>query len=247
MTSEQAPVHEVVQLGDDIDATALPLLIHQEFDAGKYITSAAAITRDPGLRPLNAGIFRHQLQGPRQVGLHVQPGPPHLLHPASTTRSPRAARGGARASAITPACSWAPVSKLAGIGGELEVMGGLMDEPLEVVKAKTVDLDGPGARRDHHRGRRRHGPGEGPERRPVRRVPALLHAHRPHAVAAHHCHHHAQGSDLRGRLQRPRRAPRPRRAAADGLDHAPRAGVDAHRHGGQPARSWASAPRCSCR
>ena len=31
-------------------------------------------------------------------------------------------------------------SKLAGIGGEFEACGGLLDEPLEVVKAETVDL-----------------------------------------------------------------------------------------------------------
>src|SRR6185436_4214340 len=47
VSSDQAPVHEVVWTGDDIDITKLPFLVHQELDAGRYITSAATISRDP--------------------------------------------------------------------------------------------------------------------------------------------------------------------------------------------------------
>jgi 2,5-furandicarboxylate decarboxylase 1 len=39
-----------------------------------------------------------------------------------------------------PAMLMAAVSKLAGIGGEFEACGGLLGEPLEVVKGETVDL-----------------------------------------------------------------------------------------------------------
>ena len=42
--SERAPVHEVVLTGDDIDISQLPFLLHQELDAGKYITSAATLS-----------------------------------------------------------------------------------------------------------------------------------------------------------------------------------------------------------
>ncbi|MEX2547977.1 MAG: UbiD family decarboxylase domain-containing protein [Chloroflexota bacterium] len=42
-----------------------------------------------------------------------------------------------------PAVLMGAVSKLEGIGGELEVAGGLMGEPLEMVRAKTVDLEVP--------------------------------------------------------------------------------------------------------
>ena len=73
VSSDRAPVHEVVMTGDQIDLTKLPSLIHQELDAGAYITSAAAITRDPESGRQNAGIFRHQIQGPRQVGFMSNP------------------------------------------------------------------------------------------------------------------------------------------------------------------------------
>jgi 2,5-furandicarboxylate decarboxylase 1 len=42
-----------------------------------------------------------------------------------------------------PALLLAGVSKMQGIGGELEIMGGLMGEPLEVVRGETVDLPVP--------------------------------------------------------------------------------------------------------
>src|SRR3972149_6964922 len=73
--SDKAPVHEVVLTGNDIDITKLPTLVHQELDAGRYITSA--------------------------------------------------------------------VSKLPGIGGEFEVMGGLLGESVEMVNCKTVSLQVP--------------------------------------------------------------------------------------------------------
>ena len=86
---------------------------------------------------------RHQLQGPRQVGIQVNP----AHHTAYILRSLRE-RGVERMEVALvighhPAVTMAAVSKLEGIGGELEVAGGLMGESLEVVRAKTVDLDVP--------------------------------------------------------------------------------------------------------
>lgn len=140
--SEKAPVHEVVLTGDDIDLTKLPLLVHQEHDAGKYITSAATICRDPASGRLNAGIFRHQLQGPKEIGLMVNP----AHHTAYVLRALREMKKPMEVALVIghhPAMLMGAVSKLAGIGGELEVMGGLLGESLEVVKGKTVGLDVP--------------------------------------------------------------------------------------------------------
>jgi 2,5-furandicarboxylate decarboxylase 1 len=140
--SAAAPVHEVVLTGDQVDLTQLPLLLHQELDAGKYITSAATIVRDPETGRLNAGIFRHQLQGPRQVGFMTNP----AHHTAYVLRAMREMKKPLEVALVIghhPAMLMGAVSHLEGIGGELEVMGGLLDESLEVVKAKTVDLEVP--------------------------------------------------------------------------------------------------------
>jgi 2,5-furandicarboxylate decarboxylase 1 len=142
VTSDKAPVHEVVLTGDDIDATKLPSLVHQELDAGRYITSAAAISRDPDSGRLNAGIFRHQIQGPKQVGFMTNPAH-HTSYILRNYRDQGRKMEVALVIGHHPAMLMAAVSKLPGIGGELEVMGGLLGESVEVVQCKTVDLQVP--------------------------------------------------------------------------------------------------------
>jgi 2,5-furandicarboxylate decarboxylase 1 len=142
VNSDQAPVHEVVLTGDDIDVRKLPCLVHQELDAGAYITSGVTIVRDPQTGRQNAGIFRHQIQGPRQVGFMVNP-----AHDTAYVLREMREQGKPLEVAIAighhPAMLMGAVSHLQGIGGELEVMGGLMDESMEVVQAKTVNLQVP--------------------------------------------------------------------------------------------------------
>ena len=142
VSSDKAPVHEVVLTGDDIDVTKLPTLVHQELDAGRYITSAAAVSRDPDSGRLNAGIFRHQVQGPRQVGFMTNP-----AHQTSYILRNYRDRGERMEVALVlghhPAMLMAAVSKLPGIGGEFEVMGGLLGQSVEMVNCKTVSLQVP--------------------------------------------------------------------------------------------------------
>lgn len=140
--SEKAPVHEVVWTGDQIDITKLPFQIHNELDAGRYITSAATISRDPSSGRLNAGIFRHQVQGPKQVGFMTNPAH-HTSYILRELRDLKKPMEVALVIGHHPAMLMAAVSKLPGIGGELEVMGGLLGESVEVVKCKTVDLEVP--------------------------------------------------------------------------------------------------------
>ena len=140
--SKDAPVHEVVLTGDQIDATKLPSLVHQELDAGRYITSAAAISRDPDSGRLNAGIFRHQIQAADQVGFMTNPAH-HTSYILRNNRDQGKPMEVALVIGHHPAMLMAAVSKLPGIGGELEVMGGLLGESVEVVQCKTVDLQVP--------------------------------------------------------------------------------------------------------
>ncbi len=140
--SADAPVHEIVWTGDQIDITKLPFLVHNELDAGRYITSAATISRDPDSGRLNAGIFRHQIQGPKQVGFMTNP----AHHTSYILRSNREAKRPMEVALVIghhPAMLMSAVSKLPGIGGEMEVFGGLLGESVEMVKCKTVDLEVP--------------------------------------------------------------------------------------------------------
>lgn len=140
--SSAAPVQEVVITGDDIDVGMLPMLIHNELDAGKYITSACTLMKDPESGRINVGIFRHQYQGRQQVGIQVNP----AHHTGYILRQLREQGKPAEVALVIghhPAVLMGGVSKLEGVGGELEVAGGLMGEPLEMVRAHTVDLEVP--------------------------------------------------------------------------------------------------------
>src|SRR5262245_57875204 len=67
------PVKDEGWSGDAADLSKLPLTVHNELDAGKYISAGVMIVRDPDSGILNAGIYRHQVQGPRQLGLFTNP------------------------------------------------------------------------------------------------------------------------------------------------------------------------------
>ncbi|MDR7540012.1 MAG: UbiD family decarboxylase, partial [Armatimonadota bacterium] len=102
----------------------------------------ATITRDPDSGRINAGIFRHQLQGKDQLGFMTNPAH-HTSYILRKLRDEGKPLQVALAIGHHPAMLMGAVSKLGGIGGELEVMGGLLGEPLEVVPAETVDLPVP--------------------------------------------------------------------------------------------------------
>ena len=164
--------------------------------------------------------------GPAPGRVHDQPGASDVVHPPQLPR-PRASGWRSRSSSVTiRRCSWPPSpscrASVASSRSWAAFSASRRDGQLQ-----DQQPPGPGPCRDRHRGLRRHGPDEGPERRPLRRVPAVLHATWPHAVAPGHRGHDAQAADLRGRLQRPPGAPRPRRPAADGRHLPPRPGVDA--------------------
>lgn len=138
----EAPVKEVILKGEEADLDRLPILAHNEFDAGRYVNAAAMICRQRGTGMLNMGIYRHQKQGKRQLGLMINP-----ANNAHHVRAEYEDHGEAMEVALAighhPAVLMAAVSKQPGIGRELEVAGAFLREPLEVVQGETVDLPVP--------------------------------------------------------------------------------------------------------
>ena len=49
------------------------MLTINEGDAGAYVNAAAMICKERGTGAVNVGIYRHQKQGKRQLGLMVNP------------------------------------------------------------------------------------------------------------------------------------------------------------------------------
>ena len=60
--SSEAPVHQVVLQGKDIDLTKLPFHVQHEFDGGPYISAGIDYSRDPLTGRSNVGIRRLSLR-----------------------------------------------------------------------------------------------------------------------------------------------------------------------------------------
>jgi len=140
---ERAPVKEVILKGEKADLDILPILTHNELDAGRYINAAAMICKERGTGIYNMGIYRHQKQGKRQLGLMINPAN-HASYVRVEYEEHNEAMEVALAIGHHPAFLMAAVTKQPGIGQEVEVAGAFLREPLEMVRAETVDLVVPG-------------------------------------------------------------------------------------------------------
>ena len=142
VTVASGPVQEIVLTGEQADLRTLPLVTHCEKDAGAYLSSGVTIVRDPESGCLNAGIYRNRALSPTTLTMNMAP----LCH-ASEICLQAERRGRHVEAAIVighhPALGMA--SQQRGRVGEyeLETMGGLLGEPVEVVPCRTVDLPVP--------------------------------------------------------------------------------------------------------
>ena len=134
-----APVQQVVLTGKDARLSLLPLTHHNELDAGKFVCSAATIVKDPDSGLHNLGIYRHQVYNDQELGYFVNPS-----HHGNYVRIRYEELNKPMPVAIAvghhPAMLLAAAAQTARIGGEFEMMGGLMGETTRLVKAITQDI-----------------------------------------------------------------------------------------------------------
>jgi 2,5-furandicarboxylate decarboxylase 1 len=139
VSAKEAPCKEIILKGDAVDLDLLPVLTHNEGDAGAYINAAALICKERGTGAVNVGLYRHQKQGKKQLGLMINPAN-HGNYVRAEYEDHNEPMEVALAIGHHPALNMAAVSKQAGVGSEMEIAGAFLGEPLEVVKAETVDL-----------------------------------------------------------------------------------------------------------
>ncbi len=140
----RVPCQEVViptSLGTGPSLAALPILQCWPQDAGRFITLGATITRNKQTGRRNVGLYRLQMFDERTLGMHWQPhkdGAEHWKGYAKGERMPVAiALGG------DPATIYAASAPLPEGIDEYLFAGFLRKQPVELVKAKTVDLEVP--------------------------------------------------------------------------------------------------------
>ncbi|HVZ44106.1 MAG TPA: UbiD family decarboxylase [Ramlibacter sp.] len=139
---DTGPIHDVVLTGDEVDLGVLPIMTHFTEDAGRYITNAIVVANDPDTGVRNASFHRMQVKGRDLLGtsLHSRR---HLWNYAQRAEE----RGEDLPIAIVIGAH--PLFTFGGLwkgpigGDEYSVVGGLMGEPLEIVRARTVPIDVP--------------------------------------------------------------------------------------------------------
>jgi 2,5-furandicarboxylate decarboxylase 1 len=137
-----APVQEMVFLGADIDAGALPISRHFEKDAGRYIGSGVLVCKDPDTGVRNLSYQRLQLKGPNRFGasLHSRG---HIWEHLQRAESRSQNLEVAVVIGVHPAINLAAAAKVAMEVDELDIAGALLGEPVPLVKCRTIDVEVP--------------------------------------------------------------------------------------------------------
>lgn len=143
----QAACHDIVVEGAALDRPGaaldgIPVPISTPgWDNAPYLSAGHYITKDPDTGIQNLGNYRGQLKAPRRLG----------MNPSVELRAGIYAhwlkykkRGEPLPCAVVlgcpPAVSYTSVQKLPENLDELSVAGGLVGQPIDVVRARTVDL-----------------------------------------------------------------------------------------------------------
>jgi 4-hydroxy-3-polyprenylbenzoate decarboxylase len=145
---ENAPCHEIVIAGKALDKPGngldgIPLPISTPgWDIAPYATLSQYITKDPDSGIQNMGNYRGHVKARRRLGmnpsLELRPGIYNhweKLRARGFKKLPCAVVLGA-----PPCITFASVQKLPESLDEIHVAGALVGQPINVVKAKTVDL-----------------------------------------------------------------------------------------------------------
>ncbi|MBI4291573.1 MAG: UbiD family decarboxylase [Betaproteobacteria bacterium] len=138
--SDQAPVSEVVLTEGKIDLTRFPVPRFWPGDGGKYFgTGSIVLTRNPETGVLNAGVYRLQLHAANMLGFSLVPGRHGLRnceawwsrgHPAEVVV----------ALGIDPALFIAATQSFDYGESELDIAGGFLGAPVQLTRAKYLDL-----------------------------------------------------------------------------------------------------------
>lgn len=137
-----APVKEVVHRAPDDLLSLLPILTHHEKDAAPFITTGVVLCTDPETGRRGMGIHRMMVKGGRRLGiLLANPPLPQFLARAEAAGRPLDV---AIALGLEPATLLSSVVKVGPlVPDKMAIAGALRGEPVELVRAETVDVDVP--------------------------------------------------------------------------------------------------------
>lgn len=137
---DSGPILENLEEGEAVDLEKIPVPLWHELDGGRYIgTGSAVVTRDPDTGIVNMGTYRGQLHDRRTVGFYISPGKHSRIH-----RDKYFARGEPCPVVMVfgpdPLTYMLSASEIPMGIYELDYLGAIRGEPVEVIKGKVTGL-----------------------------------------------------------------------------------------------------------
>lgn len=142
-TVSEGPILENIQREDDVDVTIFPAPKWNEQDGGRYLgTGDMVITKHATTEELNAGTYRVCTYGEDMVLSHISPGKDGRINLESFLEAgepaPIVICVGQPADAFIASCE-----KTASHLDELAYLGGLRNEPVEVIEGEITGIPFP--------------------------------------------------------------------------------------------------------
>ncbi len=135
---EEGPVREIFQEGGEIDLSRLPIPYHHEGDSAPYITAGIVTVVDPETGMRNCSYHRLMVAGKNRLRAHTAPGRHldniHKMYEAKDLPLPCSIFIGHH-----PALGWGSMAMTPRGTDEIEVMGGMIGEPLHLLRGRKVD------------------------------------------------------------------------------------------------------------
>jgi 2,5-furandicarboxylate decarboxylase 1 len=135
----KAPVKDVVLSADKVNLYDLPQIVHHEGDAGPYITAAISFAKDPAGDTWNCAYNRLMIKARDTTSIHLTLAK-HLWEFQRVAEAQGKPLPVAFAIGVHPAIALGCLAIGSIDEDERAIMGGLLGEPLELVKCETSDL-----------------------------------------------------------------------------------------------------------
>ncbi len=136
-------MHENVITGDAIDLTKIPIPKYSPDDGGPYITAGIVVSRDPETGVPDIGHYRFEIIDKQTLSFNALPNHRLGKHIAKARAMGHTTYRAAIVIGVDPLLAYACPIQVPDDTDDFEVAGGLRGAPVELARAKTVDLDVP--------------------------------------------------------------------------------------------------------
>ncbi len=136
------PVKETICVGSEVDLGRLPLFTHFDINTAPYVTAGMMVARDPVSQVRNLSFNRGMLVHKDRLHIHLAPGM-HLARCQRNAEDRNQELEVAMVIGVHPAFAIGALALAPFDVDEYDVIGGMLREPVPLVKCETVGLEVP--------------------------------------------------------------------------------------------------------